>query len=409
MNNKISRPVTIFIFGVVLIGAAAVWWNFRAGRVAVPPAPQPPPAVQPVPEISQNVSAPPVAVPPAAPTTSIPPAAATLPAGIQPIVTLARNLEIPWGLAFLPDGSIIFTERPGRIRLIDKEGVLLAAPLLTVTDVAPRGEGGLLGIAVHPDFAKNGFIYIYHTYSKQSGLANRVVRYRMDDVRLMLDKVIFDDIPASSTHDGGRLKFGPDACLYITAGDAAQPNLAQDKNSLAGKILRVNDEGSIPAGNPFPGSPVYSYGHRNPQGLAWDDKGRLWETEHGSSTRDELNLIKPGKNYGWPLVRGDEKAEGTVPPVLHSGDDTWAPSGLAYYDGSLYFAGLRGQSLYQAVILGDKAELKTHLNKQFGRLREVVLGKDNLLYVFTNNRDGRGVPAVGDDLLLRIDPGQFGR
>ena len=233
----------------------------------------------------------------------------------------------------------------------------------------------------------------------------------------MLNQVILDGIPASNIHDGGRLKFGPDGLLYITAGDASQPNLAQDKNSLAGKVLRLKDDGSVPADNPFPGSPVYSFGHRNPQGLAWDNQGRLWETEHGSSARDELNLIEPGRNYGWPVIRGDETADGMERPLLHSGDDTWAPSGLAFLpsassgqaNGSLYFAGLRGQTLYQAVIQGNEVELKMHLAKKFGRLREVVLGPDKLLYLFTNNRDGRGVPAAGDDLLIRVDPAQLAK
>ncbi|OGO22321.1 MAG: hypothetical protein A2Z28_02040 [Chloroflexi bacterium RBG_16_51_9] len=424
--SKVFRWVLISIAAVVLVGAAAIWWNFRAGRVSVPPPPPSPSAVTQLPETSENVSAPSSTTPPATPPPVTPPSTK-----VEPIVTLARNLEIPWGLDFLPDGSfggvnterseraqdksIIFTERPGRIRLIDSNGALLTEPLLTVTDVAPRGEGGLLGIAVHPDFRENGFIYVYHTYQAQTGLANRVVRYRLEGKNLLLNQVILDGIPASNIHDGGRLKFGPDGMLYITAGDASQPNLAQDKNSLAGKILRVKDDGSIPPDNPFPGSPVYSYGHRNPQGLAWDDRGRLWETEHGSSTRDELNLIVPGNNYGWPVIRGDETADGMVNPVLHSGDDTWAPSGLAFLpsassgqaNGSLYFAGLRGLALYQAVIIGDKVELKTHLAKKFGRLREVVLGPDNLLYLFTNNRDGRGVPADGDDLLLRVDPSQL--
>ena len=416
MNKKIFGYALTLIIGIVIIVAAAIWWNFKAGRVSTPPAPPPPPAVVQAPENSENGSAPPVISPPI---TSPPPATSppvtTQQASVQPIVTLARNLEIPWGLDFLPDGSfgfaqdksIIFTERPGRVRLIDANKSLLAEPLLTIDEVAHRGEGGLLGIAVHPDFARNGFIYVYHTYQAQVGLANRVVRYRLDGKRLMLNQVIFDGIPASNIHDGGRLKFGPDGLLYITTGDSSRPDLAQDKNSLAGKILRLKDDGSIPANNPFPGSPVYSLGHRNPQGLAWDDLGRLWETEHGSSTRDELNLIQAGRNYGWPVIRGDETAAGMEKPVLHSGDDTWAPSGLAFFEGSLYFTGLRGQTLYKAVFSGEKVELKRYLVRDFGRLRDVVVGPDKFLYVFTSNRDGRGVPAAGDDLLIRVDPSQL--
>ena len=385
MAKKILRIVLTLVIGIVLIGAAAIWWNFRANRVSTPP-----------------VASPPV-------TSSSPTA--------EPIVTLAKNLEIPWALDFLPDGSIIFTERPGRVRLIDKKGGLLAEPLLTIEDVVPRGEGGLLGIAVHPDFVKNSFIYVYYTYQHGAGLANKVVRFRVEGRRLVDRQAIIEGIPAASIHDGGRLKFGPDGLLYITTGDSSRPELPQDKNSLAGKILRLKDDGSIPSSNPFPGSPVYSYGHRNPQGLAWDDQGRLWETEHGSTTRDEINLIQAGKNYGWPVVRGDETASGMVNPVLHSGDDTWAPSGLSFFpsassgqaDGSLYFAGLRGQTLYRAVITGEKVELKQYLVKYFGRLRDIVIGPDKFFYLLTSNRDGRGVPTADDDLLMRIDPSHLVR
>jgi glucose/arabinose dehydrogenase len=323
-------------------------------------------------------------------------------------VSLAQDLEVPWALDFLPDGSIIFTERPGRIRLIDAAGRLVPEPLLSVEGTAASGEGGLLGIAVHPDFAAKPFVYVYHTYQGQGGLANRVVRFRLDGRTLSDRVVILDGIPGASIHDGGRLKFGPDGMLYVTTGDASNADLAQDGASLAGKILRLRDDGSVPPDNPFPGSPVYSYGHRNPQGLAWDSRGRLWEVEHGSSATDELNLIEPGKNYGWPVIRGDATAAGLQTPVIHSGSDTWAPSGLAFLDGSLYFAGLRGESLFQAIpenaAGAGTARLVRHLFNDYGRLREAVAGPDGLLYIFTNNRDGRGLPAPNDDRLIRVDP-----
>lgn len=335
-------------------------------------------------------------------TPTAPPLDDTLPA-----VSVAKELDIPWALDFLPDGSIIFTERAGRIRLIDEKEGLLPDPLLTIDEVAHRGEGGLLGIVLHPDFVQNSFVYVYYTYQNGAVLANRVVRFRKHDNNLSDKEIIIDNIPGASIHNGGRIKFGPDGHLYITTGDANNPDLAQDENSLAGKILRLKDDGTIPADNPFPDSPVYSFGHRNPQGLVWDGQGVLWATEHGPRANDELNLIEPGKNYGWPIVQGDEEAPGFVSPVIHSGTETWAPSGAAYLDGSLFFAGLRGQSLYEVVIDDQPVSLRRHLNRDFGRLRDVVVGPDNFLYILTSNRDGRGMPGEDDDRIIRIDPGKF--
>ncbi|MDD5082322.1 MAG: PQQ-dependent sugar dehydrogenase, partial [Dehalococcoidales bacterium] len=267
-RKRVFSIIGIAIAVIVLVLAGLAWWYFRAGGVTPPPVTTPPDGND-----------------------------------IPLAVSLAQNLEIPWALDFLPDGSLIFTERPGRIRLIDAQDGLLLQPLLTIDEVTPRGEGGLLGIAVHPDFSGNHFIYVYYTYQAGAGLANRVVRFRMENGTLNDKQVIIDGIPAASNHDGGRIKFGPDGRLYVTTGDASVAELAQDKSSLAGKILRITDDGRIPADNPFSGSPVYSYGHRNPEGIAWDAQGRLWATEHGSSATDELNLIQPGHNYGWPVIR----------------------------------------------------------------------------------------------------------
>ncbi|MBI2851931.1 MAG: PQQ-dependent sugar dehydrogenase [Chloroflexi bacterium] len=365
------------------------------------PAPEPSPAAPLSPPVAVPTPQPPVIPPAKSPLTpSLPP---TLPE--QPVITsLVKNLEIPWALDFLPDGSIVLTERPGRVRLVDREGRLQAQPIFVVADVAPRGEGGLLGIAVHPDFEENQFIYIYYTYQSGGNLANKVVRLIKQGDAFVEDQIIIEGIPGATIHDGGRIKFGPDGSLYIGAGDAAVPNLAQDKDALAGKILRLSDDGAIPPDNPFHGSPLYSMGHRNPQGLAWDDLGRLWETEHGSSATDELNLIEAGKNYGWPIIRGDETREGLVSPMIHSGTATWAPSGMAFANGSLFFAGLRGQSLFQFTPDDPQAGLRRHLQDRFGRLRDVVLGPDGFLYLLTNNRDGRGVSSADDDQLIRIDP-----
>ena len=317
---------------------------------------------------------------------------------------LAQNLEIPWGMAFLPDGSMLVTERPGRVQLINKAGIISSSTVANITDVVPKGEGGLHGIALHPSFLSNRFVYLYFTYeSGEKQTLNQVARFVYDGRAMTLDKVIVDGIPGSRFHDGGRIKFGPDNFLYITTGDAEQPDLAQDFSSLAGKILRVTDDGKPAPGNPF-GNLVYSYGHRNPQGITWDDTNRLWETEHGPTATDELNIIEKGRNYGWPEIRGSQKKEGMVTPVAESGDDTWAPASAAYLDGSVFFTGLRGQALYEAKIDGSSVVLKEHLKGELGRIRNVIAGPGSLLYIATSNRDGRSIPLAGDDRIVRVNP-----
>ena len=270
-------------------------------------------------------------------------------------------------------------------------------------------KGGLLGMALHPRFLENRWIYLYLTTAVGSSLNNKVERYRLEGDLLSEKKVIIDNIPGAAYHDGGRIAFGLDGYLYITTGDAGSPNLAQDINSLAGKILRLKDDGLIPADNPF-NSAVYSYGHRNSQGLAWDSKGRLWATEHGRSGilsgLDELNLIEKGKNYGWPVIQGYEKREEMESPIAQSGpDETWAPAGLAFWDGSFFFGGLRGEALYEARAVGtEQVSLKVHFRNVFGRIRAVVLGPDEFLYITTSNTDGRGEPKTNDDKIIRINP-----
>ncbi|MBI5127564.1 PQQ-dependent sugar dehydrogenase [Candidatus Roizmanbacteria bacterium] len=304
-----------------------------------------------------------------------------------------ENLDTPWAIVFLPDNKLLVTERKGTVRINNK--VITDLP-----QVAEVGEGGLLGAAIHPDFEKNHFIYFYYTYSARGdNTLNRVIRMTLENDRLSNEKIIVDEIPGASNHNGGRLKFGPDKNLYITTGDAQNPSQAQDKTSLAGKILRMTPDEKVS---------TYSYGHRNPQGLAWDEKGQLYATEHGrsglQSGLDEFNKIIEGKNYGWPTIEGEETGNGMETPLLNSGaNDTWAPAGLAFYNGTFYFGGLRGQALYRIKLVNGKPELKEYFKNEFGRIRDVVLGPDNMLYISTSNQDGRGNPKLGDDKIIRVN------
>lgn len=332
----------------------------------------------------------------------------------SPVTTIATGLTVPWALAFLPNGDLLATERDGTVRIIRKNGGLDASPILTMNDVKQIGEGGLMGIAIHPDYPQKPYVYFQYTYGQGIiNTANRVVRYSFKNNKFSDRKIIVDAIPGASNHDGGRIKFGPDGNLYITTGDSQEPSLAQNRNSLAGKILRVTDEGEAAEENPFfnaGGNPlVYSYGHRNPQGIAWSTTEQLWETEHGRSAPtglDEINFIEPGKNYGWPTIEGNETRSAMVTPVRNSGPTTtWAPSGAAFIGDSLFYAGLRGQTLYEAVINNNQVtELKEHFKGEFGRIREVIVGPDGMLYITTSNRDGRGQPGSEDDRIIRIDP-----
>ena len=240
------------------------------------------------------------------------------------VETVAENLQVPWAIDFSSDGRIFFTERIGKLRVIENDK-LISEPLIAL-DVSGT-EGGLLGLALDPNFEENGYLYLYYTYNEFLSTYNKVVRYREDNNKLFDEVILLDKIPGSPWHDGGRIKFGPDGKLYVTTGDAANYGLAQDLNSLAGKILRINSDGTIPKDNPFEESPIFSYGHRNPQGIDWHpDSDILVATEHGPSgergrAHDEVNVIFAGKNYGWPDIVGDETREGLENPIIHTGDE----------------------------------------------------------------------------------------
>jgi glucose/arabinose dehydrogenase len=322
---------------------------------------------------------------------------------------VAEDLEVPWEVVVLGEDRYLVTERTGDLLLLEggERHVLRSFDDL---EQPTLGEGGLLGIAVHPDFEANGYLYVYQTVDRER-VENTVRRFEVDleNRELTNGTVIIDGIPSDRFHNGGRIAFGPDGHLYLTTGDATEASLAQDRDSLAGKILRLRDDGSIPDSNPFDNA-VYSYGHRNPQGLAWDDEERLWATEHGSAARDELNRIEAGANYGWPAITGSETHPEMASPVYHSSrHETWAPAGVAAHDGSVLFAGLRGERLYEARVTdGRVTAFVSHFGSDFGRLRAVTLGpEEEYLYLTTSNTDGRGTAGPDDDRLIRVPVDAF--
>ncbi|HEY5619287.1 MAG TPA: PQQ-dependent sugar dehydrogenase [Vicinamibacterales bacterium] len=330
--------------------------------------------------------------------------------------TVATNLEIPWSMAFAPDGRLFVTERPGRVRILDLAS-RSSELALTLDDVYAEGEAGLLGLALDPEFAQSRLVYLYYSARLQSGgRVNRVVRYREAGSRLGERAVLLDNIPAGQIHDGGRLGFGPDGLLYITAGDAANSALAQDLGSLAGKILRLTRDGSTPRENPF-GSPIYSYGHRNPQGFDWHPQtANLWASEHGNTGNDEINVIDAGANYGWPRIEANQTMAGMRTPVTFF-NPAIAPSGASFYRGqlfprfanNLFVATLRGTHLLRLTLDASARRVVSQeqlLAGRFGRLRDVITGPDGFLYFCTNNRDGRGNPTSTDDRIVRLVPAQ---
>ncbi|WP_233531215.1 PQQ-dependent sugar dehydrogenase [Paenibacillus alkalitolerans] len=312
---------------------------------------------------------------------------------------LAEKLLIPWAIAF--DGDTVYiSERAGSIVKIE-EGAVTRQPVRLKKNTKNEGEGGFLGFVLAPDFAKTRQAYAYHSYEESASILNRIVLLEEKDDGWEEVKAYIENIPGSYIHDGGRMAIGPDNHLYITTGDAGIRELPQDRNSLAGKILRMTLDGKIPADNPFPNSYVYSYGHRNSQGIDWNDEGIMYSSEHGPSGtpggHDELNVIEPGGNYGWPNIIGDEQGEGMTTPIYHTGDEAIAPSGIAIdSENRILVAALRGQKLFR---YDPKDKTMEALLEHEGRLRDVKI-HNGKIYVITNNTDGRGNPSEGDDRLL---------
>jgi glucose/arabinose dehydrogenase len=316
----------------------------------------------------------------------------------QPSV-VATGLAIPWGLAFLPDGDAVVIER-ATARVLRIEPGSSPQQLGTLPNVDPDGEGGALGLAVSPSFAQDGWIYAYHT----SPSDNRIVRFQLNSVGS--PQSVLTGIPrGTQIHNGGRIQFGPDGMLYAATGDAGTGANAQNLNSLAGKILRMTATGGVPGGNPFAGSRVYSYGHRNVQGLAWDAQGRLWASEFGQNALDEVNLIQAGGNYGWPTCEGPCGNPGFINPKLTWPTSQSSPSGAEIANNHLFVAALRGQRLWVIPLQGENLGTPTSvLMGTFGRLRSVELGPDGWLWLDTSNRDGRGTPVPADDRVIRVPP-----
>jgi glucose/arabinose dehydrogenase len=324
--------------------------------------------------------------------------------GNEFVQILAINLEKPWAIDFADD-KIFVTEKVGRIRVIES-GVLLDEPLATLR-TANVFDGGLLGIAVHPAFDRNHFIYVYYTYENDGALWNKILRITEAGNKLDAAKTIFDKIPGSAYNNGGTIKFGPDGKLYVGTGYISDSHGPQDIQSLEGKILRLNDDGTIPDDNPFSDSPVFSFGHMNPKGLDWDSEGNLFVAEMGPSKNDEINLVQPGGNYGWPGQECSGNEEFVDP--INCYDPAIEPGGIVFYYGdkiklenSLVLASLRASHLFNLEI--DEGEVKSQISilSGMGRIRDVAVGPDGYLYLITSNTDGKGFPDASDDKLLRI-------
>ena len=340
------------------------------------------------------------------------------------VETVATGLEVPWAFAWLPSGEMLVTERKGRVRLVSG-AKLRPEPVFVVPDVEPSSESGLMDISVHPDFAKNGFIYLAYSYNSD-GKRVKVMRYKYVEGAFTEPKVIIENVPGAPNHAGMRARFGPDMKLYVTTGDSTDWKLAQDNNSLAGKTLRLNDDGTVPRDNPFVGRPgyrpeIWSTGHRNAQGIAWQRGGPMFQTEHGPSGfegkgggADEVNIVEKGKNYGWPEIWGKTAKPGMVTPLLEY-SPACAPASAMFYYGSLFpdlngnflFGCLRGERIVRVQLSGRNVlGQENMLEGRVGRIREVAQGPEGFIYFSTSNRDGRGRPTLDDDRIMRLVPAE---
>jgi glucose/arabinose dehydrogenase len=310
---------------------------------------------------------------------------------------LVTGLAAPWGIAFLANGEALLTERDsGRILRVSPAGRVTEVQRLSEVDAS--GEGGLLGIAVSPTYRTDRWVYVYYT----SGADNRIARLRLGEP----PQPLVTGIPVSGIHNGGRLAFGPDGMLYAGTGDASERGRSQDLGSLGGKVLRMTPDGKPAPGNPFPGSLVWTLGHRNVQGLAWDSAGRLWASEFGQNRFDEVNLLQPGRNYGWPAVEGRSDRTDFVQPLVTWPTSEASPSGVAILGDQLYVAALRGERLWRVPLdgRGGVGTPEALLVGEYGRLRAAAVAPDRSLWVLTSNRDGRGSPTSQDDRILRVVP-----
>ena len=313
------------------------------------------------------------------------------------ITIISDNLNAPWSIVKIND-TFYISERTGTIVEI-KDGEQTRQEVEFTNDVSNAAEAGFMGFILTPDFEEFNTAYAYYTYTDNQGQFNRIVTLRLEDNQWIEESSLLDEIPSGTVHHGGRLKIGSDDKLYATVGDASNPNLAQDLEVLPGKILRMNLDGSIPENNPFEDSYIFSYGHRNPQGMTWLEDSTMYACEHGNRANDEVNLIEAGNNYGWPLIEGEQQQSDLIAPEFTSGQTTtWAPSGMATDESSLYVAGLRGNAVF---VFDLETGAETTALTDFGRIRDIYIEED-YLYFITNNTDGRGNPEDADDRLYRI-------